>query len=154
MKRLPIFAERCFGSPRRYPSTWHLNGWIHGALSSLSLLNEKQNGGSLILLFRFIVFMFFTDSPKLGLDFSETTSNSRLSTMACTGLTLYETQKGEKRLFFPLNVVDFCFSNLLFSLDCQMKYSEQTLTGSGSRAGVHCLKAELNCNTARSCQDG
>lgn len=55
---------------------------------------------------------------------------------------------GGKGSFPPLNVVGFCLSNLLFCLDCQMKYSEQTLTGSGSRAGVHCLKAELNCNTA------
>lgn len=60
----------------------------------------------------------------------------------------HKTKGGKRTLSPPLNVVGFCFSNLLFSLDCQMKYSEQTLTGSGSRAGVHCLKAELNCNTA------
>lgn len=151
MKRLSIFAERCFGSPRRY-----LNGWIHGALSSLSLLNEKQNGESLILLFGFIVFMFFsrfsqTWSWLLRSYFKQQIQHNG---MHRTNTTWNTKQKvGENAPFFPLNVVDFCFSNLLFSLDCQMKYSEQTLTGSGSRAGVHCLKAELNCNTAWSCQD-
>lgn len=34
-----------------------------------------------------------------------------------------------------------------------MKYPEQTLTGSGGRAGACCLKAELNFNTVGSCQD-
>lgn len=77
--------------------------WLNTRSALLSLLNEKQNGENLILLLRFIVFMFFPDAPKLGLDFSATTSNSRLSTMARTGLSLYETQNkrgGRKKTLF------------------------------------------------------
>lgn len=92
--------------------------YMEHSLPFLCLMKNKM-GKSLILLFGFIAFMFFPDAPKLGLDFSATTSNSRLSTMARTGPRLYETQsKREKERLFPQNVVGFCFSNLPFCLGC------------------------------------